>query len=260
LAPVLVQDPAVIGLDEPSSGLDPVAVASLSETPPQRARSGCTLSFSSYQLDLVQDLCEDIVMLDYGELDRDGEPCREHEQLREGYSADGADEHLAGVQDGEQYVGTQVDFSMATVVAAPDGDRGPQARGRVVRTGVCPLRVPFRGRCCPRRQDYRGQLGHHACHDPARRRLHVSITVVTADPSGPWSAVLSMSPPHRAASDADPVGPRAPVHTNHLALAMTLTADTAILLAFIASSIYRRALLISGRRVRLRERTGRGVT
>jgi ABC-2 type transport system ATP-binding protein len=66
LATALVHDPAVIVLDEPFSGLDPVAVASLSETLRLRARAGRTVLFSSHQLDLVQDLCEDIAMVDYG--------------------------------------------------------------------------------------------------------------------------------------------------------------------------------------------------
>jgi len=66
LATSLVHDPSVIVLDEPFAGLDPVAVASLSETLRQRAGTGCTVLFSSHQLDLVQDLCEDIVMVDRG--------------------------------------------------------------------------------------------------------------------------------------------------------------------------------------------------
>ncbi|HEX2704262.1 MAG TPA: ATP-binding cassette domain-containing protein [Candidatus Lustribacter sp.] len=66
LATALVHEPEVIVLDEPFSGLDPVAVASLSETLRQRVRSGRTVLFSSHQLDLVQDLCENIVMLDRG--------------------------------------------------------------------------------------------------------------------------------------------------------------------------------------------------
>jgi len=52
--------------DEPFAGLDPVAVVSLSETLRQRAGIGCTVLFSSHQLDLVQDLCEDIAMVDRG--------------------------------------------------------------------------------------------------------------------------------------------------------------------------------------------------
>ncbi|MEO8555161.1 MAG: ATP-binding cassette domain-containing protein [Actinomycetota bacterium] len=66
LATSLVHEPEVIVLDEPFSGLDPVAVVSLSETLRQRARIGCTVLFSSHQLDLVQDLCEDIAMVDRG--------------------------------------------------------------------------------------------------------------------------------------------------------------------------------------------------
>ncbi len=72
LATTLVHDPEVIVLDEPFSGLDPVAVASLSATLRQRARSGCTMVFSSHQLDLVQDLCEDIVMIDRGRMVLEG--------------------------------------------------------------------------------------------------------------------------------------------------------------------------------------------
>jgi len=66
LATSLVHDPSVIVLDEPFAGLDPLAVESLSETLRVRARGGRTVLFSSHQLDLVQDLCEDIAMVDHG--------------------------------------------------------------------------------------------------------------------------------------------------------------------------------------------------
>ena len=66
LAAALVHDPEVIVLDEPFAGLDPVAVAELSTTLTDRVRAGRTVLFSSHQLDLVQDLCESIVMLDGG--------------------------------------------------------------------------------------------------------------------------------------------------------------------------------------------------
>jgi ABC-2 type transport system ATP-binding protein len=66
LAASLAHDPSVIVLDEPFAGLDPLAVASLSETLRLRARDGRTVLFSSHQLDLVQDLCEDIAMVDRG--------------------------------------------------------------------------------------------------------------------------------------------------------------------------------------------------
>lgn len=72
MATALVHEPDVIILDEPFNGLDPVAVASLSETLRQRARSGCVVLFSSHQLDLVQDLCESITMIDHGRTVLDG--------------------------------------------------------------------------------------------------------------------------------------------------------------------------------------------
>lgn len=66
LATALVHAPEVVVLDEPFAGLDPVAVEGLSVMLRQRAADGCLVLFSSHQLDLVQDLCEDIVMVDHG--------------------------------------------------------------------------------------------------------------------------------------------------------------------------------------------------
>jgi len=66
LATALVHAPEVVVLDEPFAGLDPVAVEGLSAMLRQRAADGCLVLFSSHQLDLVQDLCEDIVMVDHG--------------------------------------------------------------------------------------------------------------------------------------------------------------------------------------------------
>jgi len=66
LATSLVHDPHVIILDEPFAGLDPVAVSDLSAVLLERVRAGCTVVLSSHQLDLVQDLCEAILMIDSG--------------------------------------------------------------------------------------------------------------------------------------------------------------------------------------------------
>jgi ABC-2 type transport system ATP-binding protein len=66
LATALVHEPEVVVLDEPFAGLDPVAVEQLSDTLRRRAHHGCTVLFSSHQLDLVQDLCQDIAMVDHG--------------------------------------------------------------------------------------------------------------------------------------------------------------------------------------------------
>jgi ABC-2 type transport system ATP-binding protein len=66
LGAAIVHDPDVIVLDEPFAGLDPVAVEELSVTLRQRVAQGRTVVFSSHQLDLVQDLCEEIVMIHRG--------------------------------------------------------------------------------------------------------------------------------------------------------------------------------------------------
>jgi ABC-2 type transport system permease protein len=80
----------------------------------------------------------------------------------------------------------------------------------------------------------------------------LGVTVVAGDPGSAWSAAISMFPvsapmamPIRWASGEVPI--------YQLLVAMVLTAGTAVLLVLAGSSIYRRALLITGRRVQLRE-------
>jgi ABC-2 type transport system ATP-binding protein len=68
LAGVLAHDPEVLVLDEPFGGLDPLAVRSLVELLMDRAAAGCTVLFSSHQLDLVEDLCQRVAVIDAGRL------------------------------------------------------------------------------------------------------------------------------------------------------------------------------------------------
>jgi len=66
LAAAMVHDPSFLVLDEPFSGLDPAAVGFLSEVILEHVRAGKNLLFSSHQLDLVEDLCETITLIDQG--------------------------------------------------------------------------------------------------------------------------------------------------------------------------------------------------
>jgi len=66
LAVALVHEPDLIVLDEPFSGLDPVAAARLAEVLAERAQEGAAVLFSSHQLDVVEHLCEDVVIVDRG--------------------------------------------------------------------------------------------------------------------------------------------------------------------------------------------------
>ena len=66
LAAALVHDPELAVLDEPFSGLDPLGVASLGDMLLQTAATGVAVVFSSHQLDLVEDVCQDVVIIDHG--------------------------------------------------------------------------------------------------------------------------------------------------------------------------------------------------
>jgi ABC-2 type transport system ATP-binding protein len=66
LIAALVNEPELLILDEPFSGLDPVAMALMAELLADVAAGGATVLFSSHQLDLVEDVCEDIVIIDRG--------------------------------------------------------------------------------------------------------------------------------------------------------------------------------------------------
>jgi ABC-2 type transport system ATP-binding protein len=63
LAVALVHNPELLVLDEPFAGLDPAAVDSLSELLREQANDGTAVLFSSHQLDLVEQLCDRIVIL-----------------------------------------------------------------------------------------------------------------------------------------------------------------------------------------------------
>lgn len=73
LIAALVNDPELLVLDEPFSGLDPLAIAAMGELLAQLAESGATVLFSSHQLDLVEDLCQDVVVIDAGRIVLSGE-------------------------------------------------------------------------------------------------------------------------------------------------------------------------------------------
>jgi ABC-2 type transport system ATP-binding protein len=66
LALALMTEPELLVLDEPFSGLDPVAVDTLSEVLRERVAGGAALLLSSHQLDLVADVCSSVVIVDAG--------------------------------------------------------------------------------------------------------------------------------------------------------------------------------------------------
>lgn len=66
LAAALIHDPELLVLDEPFSGLDPIASETMSDILRDQAASGKAVVFSSHQLDLVEDLCEEVAIINKG--------------------------------------------------------------------------------------------------------------------------------------------------------------------------------------------------
>lgn len=68
VAAALVHQPDVLILDEPFSGLDPLAVEQVQQVLAGRAAAGVPVLFSSHQLDIVERLCDDLVILADGRI------------------------------------------------------------------------------------------------------------------------------------------------------------------------------------------------
>ena len=68
LAAALVHGPDLLILDEPFSGLDPIATDVMSEVLREQAARGVPVIFSSHQLELVEQLCESVAIIDHGRL------------------------------------------------------------------------------------------------------------------------------------------------------------------------------------------------
>jgi ABC-2 type transport system ATP-binding protein len=112
LAAALVHDPQVLVLDEPFSGLDPLAVDVMSEVLRETCGRGVPVLFSSHQLDLVERLCDRVgivqkgTMVASGSVDelRSGSASRlvvDAPQAPDGWAADVPGVVSSTVEDGE---------------------------------------------------------------------------------------------------------------------------------------------------------------
>lgn len=68
LAAALMHDPELLVLDEPFNGLDPFAAETMARVLRGRAAEGTAVVFSSHQLEVVEDLCEDVAIIDDGRI------------------------------------------------------------------------------------------------------------------------------------------------------------------------------------------------
>jgi ABC-2 type transport system ATP-binding protein len=83
IAAALVHDPLALILDEPFSGLDPMAVEVTLGVLRDVASSGAPVLFSSHQLDVVERLCDDLVIIADGRVRANGS----REEIRAQHSA-----------------------------------------------------------------------------------------------------------------------------------------------------------------------------
>jgi ABC-2 type transport system ATP-binding protein len=72
IAAALVHEPEVLILDEPFSGLDPIAVETVQGVLKDHAAGGAPVLFSSHQLDIVERLCDDLVVIADGSVRASG--------------------------------------------------------------------------------------------------------------------------------------------------------------------------------------------
>ena len=68
LIAAILHEPAVLLMDEPFVGLDPVNVALLKEAFGEMRERGSTLIFSTHQMEMVEELCEAVALIDKGRL------------------------------------------------------------------------------------------------------------------------------------------------------------------------------------------------
>lgn len=72
IAAALVHRPTALVLDEPFSGLDPIGVDAVLTVLKDAAADGAPVLFSSHQLDLVERLCDDLVIIANGRIRASG--------------------------------------------------------------------------------------------------------------------------------------------------------------------------------------------
>ncbi|MEU6248337.1 ATP-binding cassette domain-containing protein [Glycomyces sp. NPDC047010] len=128
LAVSLVHDPEALILDEPFSGLDPIAVDVMGTALRDRAAAGAPVIFSSHQLDLIERLCDSVVIIGNGKIIASGSveelKAKEVKQLRISVETDRdlAAEFTGTVtRDGDDYLIEDGDDQEALRIAAAAG-------------------------------------------------------------------------------------------------------------------------------------------
>ncbi len=136
VAAALVHDPAVLILDEPFSGLDPGAVEVVLSVLRERAARGVPVLFSSHQLDVVERLCDDLVIIADGKVGVAGTSADLRVQYALPRYAIEVDRDAGWLRDQPGVTLVELDGARAVIDLAPDTDdqdvlRAALARGPV---------------------------------------------------------------------------------------------------------------------------------
>ncbi len=62
----VINDPKLLILDEPFTGLDPINVNLLKDAVKELQKKGCSIIFSSHQMEYIEDFCEQLIILVHG--------------------------------------------------------------------------------------------------------------------------------------------------------------------------------------------------
>lgn len=131
IAAALVHDPVALVLDEPFSGLDPLAVEVVLGVLKDFAAKGAPVLFSSHQLDIVERLCDDVIVIADGSIRAAGT----REELRAKHSGLTFELEVAGdagwVREAPGVTVTQFDGPFARFDA-----EGPEAAQAVLARAV----------------------------------------------------------------------------------------------------------------------------
>ena len=68
----VINDPKLLILDEPFTGLDPINVGLLKKAVKELQKKGCSIIFSSHQMEYIEDFCEQLIILVHGKATLNG--------------------------------------------------------------------------------------------------------------------------------------------------------------------------------------------
>ncbi|WP_129665513.1 ABC transporter ATP-binding protein [Phytoactinopolyspora endophytica] len=135
IAAALVHDPDLLILDEPFSGLDPLAIEIVLGVLRDRAARGVPVLFSSHQLEVVERLCDDLVIIAAGAVAASGSRDALRAQFGPSRFQLVVDEDAGWIRDLPGVRLVELDGPRAVFDLDDEADDGAALAGTVVRSG-----------------------------------------------------------------------------------------------------------------------------